>query len=130
MNLRIIKACLTLIVILLVLQSACLSGSQSGGSKNITISSLEADSANVYPKGASEIKCVISAPQGDTINYTWSADSGSIVGEGADVQWQAPNDYGNYHVMVTVKDTNGGNAKAFLTLSVVPRPARSCCGGR
>lgn len=130
MNSRICKACLGLVGALLILQSACLVSSRSGNSGALEISGLEADTMAVYPKGAAEIKCVVSAPAGDTINYTWSSDGGSVIGEGSTVRWEAPNDYGEYHVMVTAKDSNGGSAQAVLTLSVVARPAKFCCGGR
>jgi hypothetical protein len=94
----------------------------------LVISNLEASTLNVYPRGASDITCVVTAPQGDSIQYKWSADGGVLTGEGPSVRWQAPNEYGDYHVMVTARDNSGGSAQSTLTLSVVPRPVRSCCG--
>lgn len=129
-NARIGKVCLGLLAALLTLQSACLVSTESGSNKTLVISSLEAENMSVYPKGASEIKCVVSAPEGDTVHYTWSSDGGTLMGEGSVVRWEAPNDYGDYHVMVTAKDNNGGSAQAIVILSVVPRPAKSCCGRR
>lgn len=130
MNGRIVKVCLGLAAVLLTLQSACLVSTESGSNKALLISSLEADNPSVYPKGASDIKCIVTAPVGDTVQYTWSSDGGSLTGDGSAVEWTAPNDYGDFHVMVTAKDNNGGSAQAVLTVSVVPRPARSCCGRR
>jgi hypothetical protein len=127
---RIGKICLALVVALIALCSACLVSQASNSAKSPLISSLEADYMNLDPKAMSEIKCVVSASDNNTVQFTWSSDGGSIIGDGSTVIWQAPNEYGDYHVMVTAKDVNGDSAKAVLTLSVVPRPHKSCCGGR
>ena len=124
------KICLVLFITLIMLCSACLAAGDSKGNKPLVISSLKADYTNLYPKGWSEIKCVASESGGENVQFTWSTDGGAITGEGSTVDWQAPNEYGNYHVMVTAKDNNGDKAEAVLTLSVIPRPYRSCCGGR
>lgn len=120
------KICLVLIITSVILGSACTSMAGSKGN-NPVISSLEAKYTNVYPKGWTEIKCVASDSSGETPQFTWSADGGAITGEGSTVYWQGPNEYGDYHIMVTAKDSNGGNAEAVITLSVVPRPHGSCC---
>ena len=128
MNSHIGKVGLGVVVVVGVLCSACLVTPESKGNKPPVISSLEAQYANVYSKGASEIRCVASDPQGDTVQFRWSCTGGSLIGEGPTVTWAAPNDYGDYHIMVIAKDGNGGSAEATLTVSVIPRPARSCCG--
>jgi hypothetical protein len=128
LNARIGKVCFGLLAALLILQSGCLVNNESGNNMALVISNLEASTLNVYPRGASDITCVVTAPQGDSIQYKWSADGGVLTGEGPSVRWQAPNEYGDYHVMVTARDNNGGSAQSTLTLSVVPRPVRSCCG--
>jgi FlaG/FlaF family flagellin (archaellin) len=122
------KVCFGLIAVFLILQSGCLTNTGSGATKTLAISSLEPSTMNVYPKGASDIKCVVTAPEGDSIQYKWSTDGGTLTGEGSIVRWQGPSDYGDYHVMVTASDNNGNSDGAVLTLSVVPRPVRSCCG--
>ncbi|MCJ7515341.1 MAG: hypothetical protein MUO89_05170 [Dehalococcoidia bacterium] len=123
------KICLVLLVASIMLCSACLATTETKDNK-LGISKLEAEYTNVYPKGWSEIKYLASGPGSENLQYTWSSDGGTITGEGSTVDWQAPNEYGDYHVMVTAKDNNGGKAEAVLTLSVIPRPYRSCCGGR
>ena len=120
------KICLVLLVTSIILGSACLTTAESKVNKPV-ISSLEAEYTNVYPKGWTEIKCVASDLSGENVQFTWSADGGAITGEGSAVYWQGPNEYGDYHVMVTAKDSSGGNAEAVITLSVVPRPYGSCC---
>ena len=119
---------LGIVVVLAVLSSACLASSELKSSKPLVISSLEAEYINVYPGGASQIKCVTSDTEGDAVQFKWSSTGGSIKGDGATVIWESPNDYGDYHIMVVAQDGNGGSAQATLTVSVVPRPARSCCG--
>jgi hypothetical protein len=113
---------------LMVLYSACIVAPESKSNKSLAISSLEAKYASVYSKGASEIVCVVSALEGDTVQLKWSSTGGSIIGEGSTVTWQAPDDYGDYHIMVIAQDNNGGSDEATLTVSVVPRPQKSCCG--
>jgi hypothetical protein len=122
------KICLVLVVALVTLCSACMVSQASNSAKSPLISSLEADYVNLDPKAMSEIKCVVSASDNNTVQFTWSSDGGSIIGGGSTVIWRAPNEYGDYHVMVTAKDGNGDSAKAVLTLSVVPRPHKKCCG--
>lgn len=128
MNARIGKVCFGLIAVFLILQSGCIVGTASGNNKTLGISGLEASTMNVYSKGVSDITCVVAAPQGDSIQYKWSTDGGTLTGEGSTVRWQGPSDYGDYHVMVTASDNNGNSDQAVITLSVVPRPVRHCCG--
>jgi hypothetical protein len=127
-KLNISKVGLGVVVALTMLFSACLVTPELEGNKPPVISSLEADYINVYPRGASEIRCVASDPEDDAVQLTWSSDGGSLTGDGSTVTWQAPSDYGDYHVMVIAKDANGGSAEAVLTLSVIPRPYKKCCG--
>jgi hypothetical protein len=122
------KIGLGIVVVLAVLFSACLASPELKGNKPPVISSLEAEYINVYPGGASQIKCVASDPEGDAVQFKWSSTGGSIKSDGPIVTWEAPNDYGDYHIMVVAQDGNGSSAQATLTVSVVPRPVRSCCG--
>ena len=115
-------------LVLAMLCSACLVTAESKGDKSSLISSLEAQYTSVYPRGATEIKCVISAPESDAVQFKWSSTDGTLTGDGATVTWEAPSDYGDYHVMVVARDSNGESAEATLTISVVPRPYRGCCG--
>jgi hypothetical protein len=122
------KISLGMVMVLVVLCSACLVTAQPQGNKPPVISSLEAQYVNVYPRGASEIKCVASDPEGDVVQFQWSSTGGVLTGEGATVTWESPSDYGDYYIMVIAKDGNGGSAEATLTVSVIPRPYRGCCG--
>ena len=128
MNSYVGKTGLSIVMVLAVLCSACLVAAESKGPKPPVISSLEADYINVYPRGASEIRCVASDPESDAVQFTWSCTGGTLKGDGATVIWESPSDYGDYHIMVIAKDGNGGSAEATLTISVIPRPYRGCCG--
>lgn len=120
---------LVTLAVLMILASACGSAPGSAGNQPPVISSLEAKYMTLYPKAASEIKCIASDPDGDEVDFKWSCTGGSLSDAGPVVTWRAPNSYGDYHVMVIAKDSNGGSTQAILTLSVVVRPAsRGCCG--
>jgi hypothetical protein len=127
-NLYVVKVSLGIVVVLAALCSACLVTAEPQGNKPPVISSLEAQYVNVYPNGASEIRCVASDPESDAVQFKWSSTGGRLIGEGSTVTWAAPADYGDYHIMVIAKDGNGGGAEATLTISVIPRPYRGCCG--
>ena len=128
MNSYVGKTGLSIVMVLAVLCSACLVTAESKGNKPPVISSLEADYINVYPRGASEIRCVASDPESDAVQLKWSSTGGSLTGEGPTVTWESPSDYGDYHIMVIAEDVNGGSTEATLTISVIPRPYRGCCG--
>lgn len=128
MNSHIGKIGLSIVMVLVMLCGACLVAAEPKGNKPPVISSLEAEYKSVYPKGASEIRCVASDPESDAVQFRWSSTGGSVTGEGTTVTWAAPSDYGDYHIMVIAKDGNGGSAEATLTVSVIPRPYRGCCG--
>ena len=122
------KVGLCIVVVLAVLHAASLVAPETEGDKPPVISSLEAQHMNVYPKGASEVRCVASDPEGDAVKFRWSSTGGTLTGDGATVNWESPNDYGDYHIMVVAEDSNGGSTEAVITISVVPRPYRGCCG--
>jgi hypothetical protein len=123
------KICLVLLVASIVLCSACLVSTESQDNK-LGTPRLEAEYTNVYAKGWTEIKYITAGQDSENLHYTWSADGGTIEGEGSTVHWGAPNEYGDYHVMVTAKDSSGGKAEATITISVIPRPYGRCCGRR
>lgn len=72
------------------------------------IESLTTDCPRVKPAGTGTITCVASDPDGDELTYSWSAERGNISGEGGEVTWVAPGEYGDYLITVTVSDGRGG----------------------
>ena len=88
------------------------------GNQPPIISSLTPSQTQVYPSGTVEIQCIAADPNGDRINFTWSAEAGSINGAGTSVTWQAPNKYGTYKVTVTVDDGKGASTQSSVTIGV------------
>ncbi len=82
------------------------------------ISSFTADEEQVSPSGNCLVRCVVSDPDGDELNYTWSASGGSISGEGAVVTWVAPEEVRAYTITVKVTDGRGGEDTAQVTIDV------------
>jgi formylglycine-generating enzyme required for sulfatase activity len=70
------------------------------------IESITAEPAVAFPNSTTELTCVASDEDGDSLTYTWSADAGSFPqgSSGSIVQWQAPGEFGEYYIRVTVDD--------------------------
>lgn len=82
------------------------------------ISGLAAQAERILPRGSCEIVCNATDPDGDTLTYGWSANGGTITGEGSTVTWTAPDSAGSYNVTVIVADTHGGAATGDVTVTV------------
>jgi predicted secreted protein len=70
----------------------------------------------------SDIQCIAEDPDGDELNYIWSATGGTVKGEGAIVKWIVLGAAGDYTVTVIVSDGRGGEAEASMQFDVL------CCG--
>ncbi len=81
------------------------------------ITSLEAPE-RVLPSGSCQIVCNASDRDSDELSYNWSASGGGINGEGATVNWTAPDSVGSYNVTVTVTDGRGGEVMKQVTMTV------------
>ncbi len=88
------------------------------GNQPPIISSLTPSQTQVYPSGTVEIQCIASDPNGDKLNFTWSATGGTLNGAGEIVTWQAPKQYGTYTITVTADDGKGASAQSSVTLGV------------
>ena len=91
------------------------------------ITGLEVEHLNLYPKQSTEIKCVVSDPEGGTMTFNWSCTDGSFSGSGPSVTWTAPNKYGDFHILVVVKDDNGNSSQADVTIKVVVNENQQSC---
>ena len=82
-----------------------------------------ADRSSVFASEKVHITTNASDPDGDPLTYTWRANAGQIVGDGAavdlDTSGLAP---GNYSVTVRVDDGRGGAADCSSTVEVKPAP--------
>jgi len=88
------------------------------------IDSLTSEQQQVRRAMATAIECIASDPDGDELDYIWSATGGNITGEEAVVTWVAPNAYRTYTITVTVTDGRGGQAIKSIDIVV------ACCPGR
>ena len=79
---------------------------------------LATDCPRVRKAGTATITCEASDPDGDELTYTWSAERGNISGEGHEVAWVAPNEYGAFTITVTVTDDRGGEASDEISIIV------------
>ena len=88
------------------------------------IISLGAQPKTVLPLESCQIACHATDPDGDDddLSYDWSASAGEITGEGATVNWTAPESGGSYKVTVTVTDPRGGEAMSQVTITVGAPP--------
>ena len=82
------------------------------------ITSLEAESERVSPRGSCQITCTATDRVGDELSYNWSADGGEINGKGAAVNWTAPYLAGSYNVTVIVTDSRGSGVTRKVTIEV------------
>lgn len=69
-----------------------------------------------------QISCEANDADGDTLNYTWSADRATIEGEGNSIIWVAPDTGGDYTIGVTISDGKGGEAADSVTITVISGP--------
>jgi hypothetical protein len=78
----------------------------------------------VLPLESCQITCHATDPDGnsDELTYDWSATAGEITGEGATVNWTAPDSAGSYKVTVTVADPRGGQVVSHVTITVGSPP--------
>lgn len=82
------------------------------------IESLTAEPAAILQDKTTEVSCVASDPDGDTLEYIWSATEGEISGQGASITWKAPSQCKNYNITVTVVDGRDGEASGEVTVMV------------
>lgn len=91
------------------------------------ISSLEATHLYVYPMHTTELTCTASAPEGGSLTYVWVSTEGNFEGTGEKVTWKAPNKYGEFHIMVTVTDSQGNKDNSSITITVVYNENQTGC---
>jgi hypothetical protein len=69
-----------------------------------------------------QVVCQANDADGDTITYQWSADGGTITGEGSTITWTAPATSDNYTIEVTVSDGQGGTVAQSITIAAIDKP--------
>ena len=67
--------------------------------------------------------CAARDPDGNPLTYTWTAENGTIKGDGQKVTWLPPDTTGDYEISVKVDNGQGGQASLSKKFSVVnPAP--------
>jgi hypothetical protein len=75
-------------------------------------------STNWSPSIEGQFTCVATDPDGDALTYSWSADNGTIKGQGDKVSWTSPAGMGTYNITVKVTDSKGLEATAVKEVKV------------
>jgi hypothetical protein len=65
--------------------------------------------------------------KGANITYKWVCSAGSISGTGSKVTWKSPNEYGTYHMMVTLTNEAGDTESATVDITVTSPPQSQNC---
>jgi hypothetical protein len=76
-------------------------------------------SSDWSPLTEGQFTCTASDPDGDRLYYKWTADNGTISGNGATATWISPAAMGKYNITVTVSDGKGGEATAVQEARVL-----------
>ncbi|MDA3906740.1 MAG: T9SS type A sorting domain-containing protein [Bacteroidales bacterium] len=71
------------------------------------ITSLNAFPGKIDLGESTTISCQANDENGDQITFEWHAEEGTIVGNGAEIQWTAPNMVGDYKINCKVSDIDG-----------------------
>jgi len=133
-NDRIIYSLVLMAVIILTSVAACAQPAATppqtpAGNMPPVIASLTAAQNQTYPGGTVNVQSVVSDPNGDMINFNWTATGGEFVENGrANTAWRAPKGYGTYEIKLTVDDGKGGSAQATVPITVSANHAPSITG--
>ena len=74
--------------------------------------------SNYSPSVEGQFKCIASDPDGDNLTYVWTADNGTIKGEGNTATWMSPPTMGNYKITVAVSDGKGNEVRGVEDVKV------------
>jgi hypothetical protein len=82
------------------------------------VQQVYADVGSVEEGKTVAIHCEASDPDGDSLQYNWTATGGQVSGSGSSVTYMASVSPGSYTVSVAVMDGRGGSASDSITLQV------------
>ena len=124
---KILHAAIFLIMVVMVFPVACVkvvdqappAPAAPTGNLPPVIASLTAAQNQTYPGGTVNLQSVVSDPNGDMINFKWTATGGEFVENGrANTTWRAPKEFGSYEIKLTVDDGKGGTAQSTAQITV------------
>ena len=72
------------------------------------IEDLIASAGKIDMGDTTTISCIAGDPDGDLLDYFWSADYGLLIGSDSTIAWIAPDSVGYYFIKCTVSDNRGG----------------------
>jgi hypothetical protein len=87
------------------------------------ISSLVAE----HSVGNTRVTCSAVTSNGGALSYQWVSNDGTITGSGETITWEAPKNYGDFHIMCTVFDSHGNKSSQTVTVTVIVRDPTKCC---
>lgn len=106
------------IMILAVAGYACSSSGPAGPDDTLTVSvTSSANQLNVG--GSCHLVCSVTGAGGGQVSFAWSATGGSISGSGSQVDWQAPEEPGNYDISCTATAAGGETESGSVTVRVL-----------
>ena len=94
---------------------------QTHGNLIPRIKSLAPANTPLPVNGSTQFYCTAVSRNGDTLSYSWSADSGKIAWNRNVMTYQAPATPGSYTITCTVNDQHGGQVSKSFLLSVIQR---------
>jgi len=117
MNLLLNRWLISLIALIAIAVTVCGCGPAN---HSPVITSLEADKTLLLPSETVNIECNATGLDGGNLSYNWSVTGGTIHAResGEAVGWTAPDEPGNYTIMVNVTDEEGGEATDSVILTV------------
>ena len=81
------------------------------------------------PGKENTLQCAARDPDGNRLTYIWTAENGTIKGDGEKVTWLPPDTIGDYEISVKVDNGKGGSAsfsKRFtITTPAPPEPDKT-----
>jgi len=72
------------------------------------IEEMIASSRKIDMGDTTTISCIAGDPDGDMLDYFWSADYGLLIGSDSTIAWIAPDSVGYYYIKCTINDNRGG----------------------
>jgi len=82
------------------------------------IENITAHPRKIHIGSNSNINCIASDSDGDSLGFTWFATFGTITGSDSTIIWTAPITPGNYFIVCSVNDGRGGITIDSISVSV------------
>jgi len=107
-------ACIIIPVITTLAFASCTLSNQLPVISNLIVNT----EGEIYPGDSYQIECIAQDPDGDDLNYVWTADGGTISGEGPIITWTAPNIPITCTITVNISDAKGGTDTEQLAIEI------------